>query len=33
MEKHLLSRPGVVVPCLFLVWFASAAAYAAVFTY
>lgn len=33
MEKHPLTRPEVVLPCLLLIWFASAAAYAAVFTY
>lgn len=33
MDKHLLTRPEVVVPGLLLIWFATAAAYALVFTY
>lgn len=33
MNKHLFARPEVLIPCLFLLWFASAAAYALVFTY
>jgi len=33
MNKHLFSRPEVLILCLFLLWFASAAAYALVFTY
>jgi len=33
MEKHPMTRPEVVLPCLLLVWFVTAAAYAVVFTY
>ena len=33
MDKNWFTRPGVVVPGLFVVWFAAAAAYAFVFTY
>lgn len=33
MDKHWFSRPAVVVPGLFVVWFASAAVYAFVFSY
>jgi hypothetical protein len=33
MDKNFFTRPEVVVACLLLVWFSSAATYALVFTY
>jgi len=33
MNKHLFARPQVLIPCLFALWFASAAVYALLFTY
>jgi hypothetical protein len=32
MTKHPLTRPEILIPCLFALWFASAAVYALVFT-
>jgi hypothetical protein len=33
MNKPWFSRPEILIPSLFAIWFASAAAYAALFSY